>query len=99
MAMQPKLAQIFDVVVDGSPVEFRVEELDISSDCVIAGKTIRESRIRQDSGALILALEGGEEQVVINPGADLMINVGDRLVVVGTKDQVESAAGIVQPVS
>lgn len=99
MAMQPKLAQIFDVVVDGSPVEFRVEELDISSDCVIAGKTIRESRIRQDSGALILALEGGEEQVVINPGADLMINIGDRLVVVGTKDQVESAAGIVQPVS
>ncbi|MEE8406805.1 MAG: potassium channel protein [Acidimicrobiia bacterium] len=99
MAMQPKLAQIFDVVVAGSPVEFRVEELDISSDCVVAGKTIRESRIRQDSGALILALEDGEEQVVINPGADVTLNPGDRLVVVGTKDQVESAAGIIQPVS
>jgi voltage-gated potassium channel len=99
MAMQPKLAQIFDVVVAGSPVEFRVEELDISSDCIVAGKTIRESRIRQDSGALILALEDGEEQVVINPGADVTLNPGDRLVVVGTKDQVESAAGIIQPVS
>ena len=99
MAMQPELAQIFDVVVAGSPVEFRVEELDITPDCVVAGKTIQESGIRQDSGALILAVEGREEQVVVNPGAEVTINPGDRLVVVGTKDQVERAADIVQPAS
>ncbi|MFV1963692.1 MAG: TrkA family potassium uptake protein [Acidimicrobiia bacterium] len=99
MALQPALAQIFDVVVAGSPVEFRVEELDIADECDVAGKTIQESGIRQDSGALILALEGREEQVVVNPGADVTLSAGDRLVVVGTKDQVERAAGIVQPTS
>ena len=96
MAMQPELAQVFDVVVAGSPVEFRVEELDIASDCEVAGLTIQESGIRQDSGALILALEGQEERVVVNPGADVTLSPGDRLVVVGTKDQVKRAAGMVR---
>ena len=99
MAMQPELTQVFDVVVAGSPVEFRVEELDIATDCDVAGKTIQESGIRQDSGALILAVEGGGSQVVVNPGADVTLSPGDRLVVVGTKDQVERAAGMVRPAS
>ncbi|MCH8970504.1 MAG: potassium channel protein [Acidobacteria bacterium] len=99
MAMQPELTQVFDVVVAGSPVEFRVEELDIATDCDVAGKTIQESGIRQDSGALILAVEGGGDQVVVNPGADVTLSPGDRLVVVGTKDQVERAAGMVRPAS
>lgn len=92
MAVQPELAQIFDVVVDGSPLEFHVEELDIDSGCAVAGKTIRESQIRQTSGAMVLAVEENKEHLVVNPGPDVQLNVGDRLVLVGTKDQVDKAA-------
>jgi voltage-gated potassium channel len=99
LALQPELAQIFDVVVGDSPVEFHVEELDIESECAVDGKTIRESGIRQDSGALILAVEGQSDQFVVNPGPEVLLTAGDKLVVVGTKDQVRKAADIVQPVS
>lgn len=98
MALQPELAQIFDVVVHGAPVEFRVEELDIDSACAVAGKTIQESGIRQDSGALILALEGGDETIIVNPGPELRLVPGERLVVVGTKDQVDRAAELLKPI-
>lgn len=94
MALQPELAQIFDVVINGNAVEFRVEELDISPGSAVAGKTIRESGIRQASGALILAVEGEDDSVVVNPGPDLRLTPGERLVVVGTKDQVDRAADI-----
>jgi len=97
MAIEPELAQIFDVVVHGAPVEFRVEELDIESDCVVAGKTIRESGIREGTGALILALERGDETIVVNPGPDQFLTPGDRLVVVGTKEQVDKAAEMARP--
>ena len=97
MALQPELAQIFDIVVNGSPVEFRVEELDIDPNSQVAGKTIRDSGIRQDSGALILAVEGGTETLVINPGPDLRLTPGERLVVVGTKEQVDRAADLLDP--
>lgn len=96
MALQPELAQIFDVVVHGSALEFRVEELDIHSGCAMAGKTIRESGLRQETGALILAIEGTDDKLVVNPGPDLKLNVGERLVVVGTKEQVDRAAELIK---
>lgn len=99
MAMQPELAQIFDVVVDGSPVEFHVEELDVSATSEVAGKTIRDSNIRQDTGALVLAVEGQKERILINPGPDIRLATGDRLVVVGTKEQVDKAAEMLKPAS
>jgi voltage-gated potassium channel len=99
MAVQPELAQIFDVVINGNAVEFRVEELDVAPDSAIAGKTIKESGIRQESGAQILAIEGANERVIVNPGADQRLVPGERLVVVGTKDQVDRAAELLRPVS
>lgn len=97
MALQPELAQFFDIVVNGSPIEFRVEELDIQPGCVMDGKTIGDSGIRQDSGALILAVESGDNSVRVNPGPGVRLNAGERLVVVGTKDQVDRAARLLEP--
>lgn len=96
MALQPELAQIFDVVINGNAVEFRVEELDIAPSSALAGKTIGESGIRQSTGALILAVEGDDDNVVVNPGPDQKITPGERLVVVGTKDQVDKAAQLLE---
>lgn len=97
MAIQPELAQVFDVVVSGNAVEFRVEELDIDPGCSIAGKTIRDSGLRQDTGALILAIEGDGDTVVVNPGPEQVLSPGERLVVVGTKEQVDRAAELLSP--
>ena len=99
MALQPELAQIFDVVINGNAVEFRVEELDVDPACSIANKTIRESGIRQTSGAQILAIEGENETVEVNPEADRVLAPGERIVIVGTKDQVDRAAEMLRPVS
>ena len=97
MALQPELAQIFDIVVDGNAIEFRVEEIDIAEGSPVAGRTIRDSGIRQESGALVLAVEGGREAPLVNPGRDVMLNSGERLVVVGTKDQVDRASELLKP--
>ncbi len=92
LAVHAELAQIFDIVLNGRPIEFHVEELDIQSGCVVDGKTIRDSGIRQDTGALVLAVEDKRVNMWVNPGPDVVLRSGDRLVVVGTKDQVDSAA-------
>lgn len=97
MAIQPEVAQIFDVVVGGRPLEFHVEEMDIPEGCRIAGLTIEESRIRPETGALVLGIEKQKEEMVVNPKADHLLNVGDRIVVVGTKAQVARAAELLDP--
>lgn len=96
MAIQPELAQIFDVVVGDNAVEFHVEELDVEAESAVVGKSLRDSGIRQDSGALVLAVEGGRQDILVNPGPDTRLQAGDRLVVVGTREQVDKAAMFVQ---
>ena len=68
-------------------------------DSAVDGRTIRESGLRQESGALILAVEGEAENFTVNPGPEVRLTAGDRLVVVGTKEQMRKAADIVQPTS
>lgn len=97
MAVQPELAQIFDVVVGDRPLEFHVKEIDVTASCPVVDHSIRDSGIRQESGATILAVEGRANEMTVNPGPDITLSEGDRLVVVGTKDQVKKAAQIVQP--
>lgn len=97
LAIRPELAQIFDVVVGDSPLEFHVEEVDVQSQCALDKRTIRESRIRQQTGALILAVESKAGEMLVNPDPDVRISAGDRLVLVGTKEQVHAAAGFLQP--
>jgi voltage-gated potassium channel len=92
LAIHPELAQIFDIVVNGKPIEFHVDELDIMAKCAVDGMTLRESGIREQTGALVLAVEDQGVNLVLNPGPDVLLHQGDRLVVVGTKEQVDSAA-------
>jgi voltage-gated potassium channel len=99
LAVHPELSQIFDVVVNGRPVEFHVEEIDVAPGCVVEGKTIAESGIRQGSGATILAVEAQKVNMVMNPDPDMVLHAGDRLVMVGSKEQVETAARLLTPAS
>ena len=92
LALQPELAQIFDVVVGGQPVEFHVEELDVTPGCSVEGQTLRDCGIRQESGASVIAIEDQKVAIQVNPDPDTMLKAGDRVVLVGTKDQVERAA-------
>lgn len=92
LAIQPELAQIFDVMVNGRPMEFVVEELDVEVGSPVDGQTLRESGIRQESGAMVLAVEDQKIAIMVNPGPDVRLKGGDRLVIIGTKTQVEKAA-------
>ena len=75
MASQPEIAQIFDVVLQGSPIEFHIEELDVDSACLVAGKTIEESGIRQQSGALILAVEAEEKEMLVTVSSSSVLGI------------------------
>ncbi len=97
MAREPELAQIFDVIVGGSPVEFHVEELQVTPSCKVAGQTIGNSKIREESGAIVVAVEEPEGEVKVNPDPGTKIRIGERLVVVGTREQVEAAARYLSP--
>lgn len=97
MAIEPTLADVIDLFVGGRRIEFAVEEIRISPSSPAAGSTIRTARVRETSGALILAIEDPARKTLTTPDPDQVLAPDAVVIVVGTPTQVEAAAGLLAP--
>ena len=56
LVLRPQVAAFLDIVTSRGGPDLRMEEIEMSPTCDNAGKTIRELRVRRETGALIVAL-------------------------------------------
>lgn len=91
MATHPDLAEFIDIAAKGDLIEFRVEEVTIDPGSSVCGLAIRDSGLRDVSGALILALRQANGTVHLSPSADMMLGADDTAVLVGTAEQLRKA--------
>ncbi len=90
MALDPSLARFVDLVVEGDLVELEIEQLIVPDESPLDGSTLRESRIRELSGATILAIEASRDGVNLNPDPDRLLTGGDVLVAIGTRIHIDA---------
>ena len=67
-----------------------LETIEIPPGSAMIGRKLREIPLRQQSGASIVAIERGGQRV-INPGPDEILQVGDRVLLLGQVEQLPSA--------
>ncbi|ELZ30868.1 potassium/proton antiporter regulatory subunit, cpa2 family protein [Halogeometricum pallidum JCM 14848] len=63
-----------------------LEWVEVGPDSPVAGKTLAESDLRQATGASVIAIERENEDVIVSPGGDAVVEAGDTLVVIGQTD-------------
>ena len=93
---QPHVAEFLDVVMHDGSLEFRLAELLVTADSAIAGQTLRDTMLRQRTGALVLAIRTPAGEFVTNPPATTALEPGHVLIAVGTEAQLtelRAAAG------
>ena len=88
MVLHPTVSDYLDIVSSGEGVEFRLQEIQLGPESCFAGQTIAQARIREITGAQVVAIVKADGAVDANPSAASMLSVGERLVVLGTADQV-----------
>jgi CPA2 family monovalent cation:H+ antiporter-2 len=76
--------------------EADLETVTVAAGSPAAGRLIRETGLRQRTGASIVALERPGLKLV-NPGPDEEIHAGDQLLLLGTAPQLEQAVRLLQP--
>lgn len=97
--LHPHVAEFLDVVMHDGSLEFRLEQVRLSSGSPLADHTLRDTHIRDRTGALVLAVRGTDGNFVTNPDPETVLRQGETLIAVGTADQLDQLEHLAQPAS
>lgn len=95
-ALKPASVSFIQTLVERRDVSLELEELVVGETSPLAGRTLAESRLREDFGAQLLAIQRGEETLV-NPEPSTTILPGDLLIVFGRGDRLAALELYVMP--
>ena len=87
LVLRPQVAAFLDIVSTSGGPELLFEEIEVQQACREAGKSIRDLRIRQQTGAMIVALRKGDGTFDTTPEPDATLDVGDVMIAAGTPEE------------
>ena len=90
LAFKPQAAAFLELVSGHAGPDLRFEEIEVSGDCPVCGRTIRELRIRSTTGAVVIALRRTDGSFDVTPSPDVAINAGDVLIAIGTEPELKA---------
>jgi voltage-gated potassium channel len=88
LVLKPQVTAFLDVVTTAEGDDFRLEEIEVRETCAKAGQTLRDLRVRDETGAIIVALRKRDGTFDTTPDPYARIEVGDVLIGVGTPEEI-----------
>ncbi|MCH7808676.1 MAG: potassium channel protein [Planctomycetes bacterium] len=79
---RPNVVDFVDIANKG--VDLEMDEYVIRDRSPLKGKTLRESTLRQKTGAMVIAIKRADGETLFNPDPDAVLAVNDTLILVGT---------------
>lgn len=99
LVLKPQVAEFLDIVsTAGGPMpELRFEEIVVSPNCAPCGHSIGELRIRERTGALVIALRKADGAFDPTPDSGAVLEEGDVLIGVGTTEEMAKLEALFEP--
>jgi voltage-gated potassium channel len=88
--LRPHVAEFLDVVMRERSLEFRLDEIELTERSPIAGRSLRETQLRDRTGALVLAVRERDGAFRTNPPPDTRIDVGQVIIAIGTQQELDA---------
>ena len=88
LVLKPQVSAFLDVVMTATGPDLQLAEIEIDRTCPQAGRTIRDLRVRHETGAIIVALRKPDGTFDTTPEPDVTIEAGDVLIGVGSPDEI-----------
>lgn len=91
--IDPFVSDYLELVSHSEGVEFRLDTFRVTERSSLAGRSIREARVRDATGAYIMAVahEGVTDS---HPSAGYVLQAGDHLVAFGTRGQLDALGAL-----
>ena len=93
--LRPHVAEFVDVVMHERNLEFRLEEVPVGPSSPIVDGTLRDTHVRDRTGALVLALRDADGTFHTNPSPDTKIGAGQVIIAIGTATELHALVALV----
>ena len=87
LVLKPQVTAFLDAVTTAAGPDLHMASIDVDSTCANAGRTIRDIRVRHETGAIVVALRKQDGSFDTTPEPDAVIEAGDVIVGVGTTEE------------
>jgi voltage-gated potassium channel len=97
LVLKPQVTAFLDVVTTATGPDLELVEIEVRETSPAAGRTIRDLRIRHETGALVVALRKPDGTFDTTPEPDTPLAVGDVLIGVGSPDEIQKLEDLFGP--
>ncbi len=86
--IRPTLVDFMDLIIRRRELSLAMEELTVSPQSKIVNRNLRKCDIRNKANIIVVAIKKPGEDIVFNPSPDVMIEAGDTLLVLGSRENI-----------
>jgi voltage-gated potassium channel len=97
LVLRPQVAAFLDIVSTSGGPELRFEEIEVRETCEHAGKSIRDLKVREATGAMIVALRKRDGTFDTTPTPEALLDVGDVMIAAGTPEELRRLEELFAP--
>jgi len=97
LVLKPQVAAFLDAVTTATGTDLQLAEIEVHATCPQSGRTIRDLRVRHETGAIIIALRKPDGSFDTTPEPEVTIEAGDVLIGVGTPDEIRRLEDMFAP--
>jgi voltage-gated potassium channel len=97
LVLKPQVTAFLDAVTTAAGPDLHLAEVELTRTCQHAGRTIREIRVRHETGAIIVAVRKGDGTFDTTPEPDVLLEPGDVIVSVGTSEELRRLEDLFAP--
>jgi voltage-gated potassium channel len=87
--LRPNVMDFIELATRSDYMELQIEESRIEPGSALAGRSLKDSRVRQDLGVIIVAIKKPDGRMVFNPPSEETMTAGDLLITLGHRDQLD----------
>lgn len=92
LTLRPLVVDFVDTTMTNRGRELTLENIELRPGSIIEGMTVKDG-IQKSGGAQILAVRKKNDRLVTAPPSEMILEIGDELVVIGTREQLRVIEG------
>jgi voltage-gated potassium channel len=90
LLLRPEVMNFFDVVLQQDQLEIGMERIRIAPASALAGQSLREARLRDKTGALVVGIQRDGQPLKFNPQGHEQFLAGDEILAMGPSQALDA---------